>query len=284
MYTPDKDSPAYVQLPFTVGSSIGGHASLAGPAADLPMSVHSWLLHSYVSREQNRLARDHRLLCRAMAHEPPPCHAVPLCFRNDARLASAAMDAPLAFSNADEDLVIVPEDASDSGGPASIASSNLQTMGKVLTTVIVRNICQRYTRAQLLDLLERKGLRLSCDFLYLPVDFSSGKTLGYAFLNFVSNDWAEFCHNVLNGERDAASGEGDDASGGMALKVAWMSAQQGLAANIRRYKNSSVMHGSVPDEYKPVLFAKGEAIPFPAPTRNIRCPQHDVKRKRTAAI
>lgn len=51
------------------------------------------------------------------------------------------------------------------------------------------------------------------------------------------------------------------------LEATWSSAHQGIESHIARYRNSPVMHASVPDEQRPALFKDGLRIPFPAPTK-----------------
>merc|ERR1711959_641373 len=53
-------------------------------------------------------------------------------------------------------------------------------------------------------------------------------------------------------------------------EVSWSHPQQGLAQHIERYRNSPVMHESMPIEYKPRLFQNGREVPFPRPTKAIR--------------
>jgi len=53
------------------------------------------------------------------------------------------------------------------------------------TTVMLRNIPNRYSRDMLAERLDQ-SLRGQYDFLYLPIDFSSKSNVGYAFINFRS--------------------------------------------------------------------------------------------------
>lgn len=46
-----------------------------------------------------------------------------------------------------------------------------------------------------------------------------------------------------------------------------------LDAHVERYRNSSVMHHSVPEEFKPALFENGQQIPFPKPSKAPKAPQ-----------
>lgn len=53
------------------------------------------------------------------------------------------------------------------------------------TTVMLRNIPNRYTRDMLIDRLN-KTYEKAYDFVYLPIDFNSKCNVGYAFINFKS--------------------------------------------------------------------------------------------------
>ena len=43
-------------------------------------------------------------------------------------------------------------------------------------------------------------------------------------------------------------------------------------AHVERYRNSPVMHRSVPDEYEPVIFKNGVRKNFPRPTKKVKAP------------
>jgi len=139
--------------------------------------------------------------------------------------------------------------------------------GKKRTTVMLRNMPNNYSRTMLLELLDAEGFAGQYDFLYLPMDFQSRASLGYAFINFTSSDSAEAFWRVFDGYSNWAI-PSRKMSG-----VSWSGPHQGLEAHIERYRNSPVMAESTPDEYKPILFDRGVRIPFPAPTRRIRAPR-----------
>merc|ERR1711865_708565 len=67
----------------------------------------------------------------------------------------------------------------------------LRTGVEKRTTIMVRNIPNRYTREGLIeDLQEFRG---KFDFFYLPMDLSAHSNVGYAFINFVkANDLITF--------------------------------------------------------------------------------------------
>ncbi|CAJ1396580.1 unnamed protein product [Effrenium voratum] len=135
------------------------------------------------------------------------------------------------------------------------------------TTVMLRNLPNNYTRAMLLAMLDNEGFEGKYNFLYLPIDFQSRACLGYAFVNlvdpsFVPNFWEKFSGYskwVLPSKKVCG--------------VSWSGPHQGLEAHVERYRNSPVMHESVPDEYKPVILQHGLRVAFPEPSKAPRPPR-----------
>merc|ERR1712039_623595 len=60
---------------------------------------------------------------------------------------------------------------------------------------------------------------------------------------------------------------------------------QGVYANVERYRNSPLMHGSIPADCKPTLYDMyGFQVQFPAPTKHIPKPRiHYSKHEDTAS-
>lgn len=136
-----------------------------------------------------------------------------------------------------------------------------------LTSVMMRNIPNNYTRAMLLELLAREGFGSTFDFLYLPIDLKKRSGLGYAFINFICQDIAEhFCQHFSGFRRWAATSQ-------KICQVTWSDYIQGFHAHVERYRNSAIMHESVPEDCKPMIFQNGLQLPFPAPTKAIPEPQ-----------
>merc|ERR1712176_1678209 len=50
-------------------------------------------------------------------------------------------------------------------------------------TLIIRNLPNHLTRQDLLHALDSNGYAGDYDFVYLPIDFTTGCGLGYAFVN-----------------------------------------------------------------------------------------------------
>jgi hypothetical protein len=137
----------------------------------------------------------------------------------------------------------------------------------VRTTMMMRNIPNNYTREMLLNLLSKHGFSKSCDLVYLPIDFQTEVGLGYAFINMVSVEEVEKFRRRFHGFSDWGI------ASQKVCEVTWSNPLQGLQPHIDRYRNSPVMHETVPDSYRPVLFKDGKRIPFPVPTKRIRAPR-----------
>mmetsp|Transcript_86095 Transcript_86095/g.135180 ORF Transcript_86095/g.135180 Transcript_86095/m.135180 type:complete len:309 (-) Transcript_86095:193-1119(-) len=135
------------------------------------------------------------------------------------------------------------------------------------TTVMLRNIPNNYSREMLLDIFRKHGFHKSIDLIYLPIDFQTEVGLGYAFINLISEEEVGKFQDRFQGFTDWS------VVSQKVCEVSWSEPLQGLQAHIDRYRNSPVMHESVPDEYRPVLFKEGVRIDFPAPTKRIRAPR-----------
>jgi len=114
------------------------------------------------------------------------------------------------------------------------------------------------------EMLDYEGFDGYYDFLYLPMDFRNHVNIGYAFVNCLDPQTARHLRESFQGfDRWAIQSS-------KVCEVSWSHPQQGLAQHIERYRNSPVMHESMPIEYKPRLFQNGREVPFPRPTKAIR--------------
>merc|ERR1740117_1247480 len=132
---------------------------------------------------------------------------------------------------------------------------------------MIRNMPNNLTRDMFLELVNSLGLAGTYDFVYLPIDFQTQAGLGYAFINFCSVADAEQCFKVFEGFTNWSI------PSEKVCTVTWSSPTQGLAEHVERYKNSPVMHQSLPDEWKPVLIQRGMRIQFPPPSKPIKAPK-----------
>mmetsp|Transcript_83050 Transcript_83050/g.211381 ORF Transcript_83050/g.211381 Transcript_83050/m.211381 type:complete len:412 (-) Transcript_83050:556-1791(-) len=140
------------------------------------------------------------------------------------------------------------------------------------TTVMLRNLPNNYTRDMLVVLLNSKGFLGAFDFLYLPMDFRTHAAMGYAFINMVTAEDAQRLHRTFDGFAQWA------VPSSKRCCVSWSDPYQGFDSNMQRYRNSPLMHDSVPDHYRPILFKNGLRIPFPPPTKKIKPPRQGIER------
>lgn len=145
------------------------------------------------------------------------------------------------------------------------------------TTLVLKNLPLNYRRNMLLHMLDNEGFRGLYNFVYLPIDFNTGASLGYAFVNIVDPSvvpmfWITF--------------DGYDRWMFRSSKVClvtwckWAKPHQGVKVLIERFRNSPVMRDMVPDECKPALFLDGVRVAFPAPTKKLPEPAKKLRAKK----
>eukprot|EP00913_Durusdinium_trenchii_P024059 g22595.t1 len=165
--------------------------------------------------------------------------------------------------------------ANGGGVPASSAQP-------AQTTVMLRNLPNNYTRAMVCTMMDKESFKGHYDFLYLPIDArlsgdeALSANLGYAFVNLVSEAEVQSFWKVFDGYTRWVLPSAKVCS------VSWSGPHQGQQAHVDRYKllgpahlSTPIMHSSVPDEFKPVIFAAGtgERLAFPAPSKKLRAPR-----------
>jgi len=183
-----------------------------------------------------------------------------------------------------------PSTCGQRSAPASGASSRTSSPGVRLssfkhvctdtgpldqaTTLIVRKIPKSCTRSQLLALMDREGFSTLYDLVYLPIDFATRTGLGFAFVNFITAEKADQFMKHFHGFCDW------NTSSKKSCEVTLSCELQGFDAHVDRYRSSPVMHESVPDEFKPVIFADGIRVTFPPPTKAIKQPRLRASRQK----
>ncbi|KAG7547080.1 RNA-binding domain superfamily [Arabidopsis suecica] len=117
------------------------------------------------------------------------------------------------------------------------------------TTLMIKNIPNKYTRNMLLAAIDEKNSR-TYDFLYLPIDFKNKCNVGYAFINMVSPKFIIALYEAFNGKKwDKFNSE----------KVASLAYAriQGKAALIAHFQNSSLMNED--RRCQPIVFDGSES-------------------------
>jgi RNA recognition motif-containing protein len=136
------------------------------------------------------------------------------------------------------------------------------------TTLMIQNVPAQCTNNMMVEMLDSAGLSCKYDFVYAPTDFRTYTAFGYAFVNFTTNKNAVQAMDVLSGLICPTWSEQK-----VAFEVNWCEAHQGLKVHVNKYQNSPVMHPSVLEEYKPLIFKNGLRQQFPPPTKVIKEPR-----------
>jgi hypothetical protein len=127
-----------------------------------------------------------------------------------------------------------------------------------ITTYMIRNIPTRFTSITFVRLLEDYGFRSKFNFLYIPIDFRSGKNLGYAFINFYDpTDGIAFVEK-FNSRRLPVS------TSKKILEIL-PSRRQGFEENISLFRTSDLLSSVSLPHYKPLVATErtgGQLVPL----------------------
>lgn len=117
------------------------------------------------------------------------------------------------------------------------------------TTLMIRNMPNRYTQRELMAELEDLGFAGAFDFLYVPVDKGTMSNVGYAFVNFTEHTGAEKCIAAFQNYRFKRHRK-------ISGKIAAVSVAhiQGLEANLAHYENAAVNTAKL-KQRRPVIMA-----------------------------
>ena len=126
-----------------------------------------------------------------------------------------------------------------------------------ITTYMIRNIPTRFTSVSFVRLLEEFGFDKTFDFFYLPMDFRSGKNMGYAFINFKDFETGIDFVDKFDSKRLPVS------TSKKVVQV-YPSRRQGLLENISLFRTSDLLSSSVSlPYYKPLVAVEdGSLVPL----------------------
>lgn len=118
--------------------------------------------------------------------------------------------------------------------------------GSGITTYMIRNIPTRFTSLSFVRLLDEYGFAGTFNFFYLPMDFRSGKNMGYAFINFLEPETGLRFVDKFHARRLPVT---------TSKKVMEISAsrRQGLLDNISLFRTSDLLNSASLPHYKPLI-------------------------------
>jgi hypothetical protein len=133
-----------------------------------------------------------------------------------------------------------------------------------VTTLMVRNIPNMYTRSMLIEELDSLGFEGEYDFIYLPIDKSTQWNVGYAFANFKTAEAAKRCVADVTGYTFDRFEHGS-------RKVAQISVAhiQGLEKNLEYYSKTAVQCARV-NSHRPHVVSDSRKQGFEAAGRSQR--------------
>mmetsp|Transcript_31141 Transcript_31141/g.58416 ORF Transcript_31141/g.58416 Transcript_31141/m.58416 type:complete len:488 (+) Transcript_31141:89-1552(+) len=126
-----------------------------------------------------------------------------------------------------------------------------------VTTVMLRNLPNKYSQQMLLEELNQSGFAGGYDFMYLPIDPETHANRGYAFINFVTPEFAWLARTTYEGQK---MGKFNSEK----LVSVVPAALQGFEANYSHYSTARVNRG--PPETRPV-FLRESCMPRMKPER-----------------
>jgi len=149
-----------------------------------------------------------------------------------------------------------------SEGTAGEAVSAAAASGQP-TTVMLRNIPNQYSREKLCKRLDSQGFEGVYDFLYLPIDRNSERNMGYAFINFRSQNACTEFARCFSGKLASECLPGYKSNKVCEVRVAEVQGQQ---ANLEKMTSPNFFqHLADHEEWQPVFFdEKGERMPLAA--------------------
>lgn len=159
-------------------------------------------------------------------------------------------DEAIADSDGDDDEI------AEAGPPCKLPAN--------CTTVMLRNIPNKYTQDMVVDRIHMDGFKGDLDFIYLPVDFKHKCNVGYVFVNFRSTEACERFANMYHRARTSYK-----LPGFRSKKICEVSParHQGCEENVRRLQHSPVMvQLAERPEWLPRVFdERGSMLDFPVP-------------------
>lgn len=123
-----------------------------------------------------------------------------------------------------------------------------------LTTMMMRNIPNKYTQGSLLQEIDEFGFAGRYDFFYLPMDVHNRSNVGYAFINFTAQQDAE-CFSCVFAQYRFQRFQSRKIGSVCVAHV------QGLDENLRHFENRAVTHAKN-GQYRPIVFQGNCRVDF----------------------
>mmetsp|Transcript_76506 Transcript_76506/g.132329 ORF Transcript_76506/g.132329 Transcript_76506/m.132329 type:complete len:425 (-) Transcript_76506:174-1448(-) len=126
--------------------------------------------------------------------------------------------------------------------------------GNAVTTVMLRNIPNKYTQNTLLQEINEVGFEGTYNFFYLPMDVHNRSNVGYAFINFERPVDAERFRRSFSDHRFQRFHS-------RKIGIVCIAHVQGLDENLRHFENRAVTQARN-DQYRPIVLKGQRRIDF----------------------
>jgi len=212
-------------------------------------------------RRQEWMRRNGHLKTQATAGQ---CKlTAPVGIQSDAR----ASGFPVLLGARSRFTSVAKESNTDTNSSGDVEVENGSRVPVGQRAVMMRNIPLEYTREDVLELIDEHGFQGSYSFFYLPIVFESQLNHGYAFIHFSTAESYERFRAHFSGFSDWK------VASDRVCELSFSEKFNSLDDRIESYRNSPIMHDSVEDRFKPVLFEHGQRVPFPEPNKTIKAPR-----------
>lgn len=162
---------------------------------------------------------------------------------------------------------IIEEKSKKAAEAVETAPSAQAEPAETRTTLMLRNLPEDLRQPHFVQLLNIEGFMGCYDFVYMPLNLTTSDNFGYVFVNLMTPEIAQWC---LNHFQDFSHWT---VQSNKRCNPLW-SDIQGKDACINRYRNSPIMHKSIPLGCQPALYDNtGHRLPFPEPTVKIKEPR-----------
>eukprot|EP00931_Biecheleriopsis_adriatica_P106406 TRINITY_DN80868_c0_g1_i1.p1 TRINITY_DN80868_c0_g1~~TRINITY_DN80868_c0_g1_i1.p1 ORF type:complete len:479 (+),score=118.87 TRINITY_DN80868_c0_g1_i1:188-1438(+) len=155
----------------------------------------------------------------------------------------------------------VPQPAPAGGGKKAKKAKDDEDQN--YTTVMLRNIPNKYSRHMLMEEITKKGFLGDIDYMYLPTDFTNRCNVGYCFCNFRTAAARQRFQKAFDGVAAQTCLPGFNSyKVCQVTRAKW----QGRAENVKRLRSSPELMQQLANhpEWLPLLMdARGQQEPFP---------------------
>jgi len=130
--------------------------------------------------------------------------------------------------------------------------------GQAITTMMLRNIPNKYAQTTLLQEIDTLGFVGTYNFFYLPMDVHNRSNVGYSFINFERPEDAEWFRNCFSEHRFQRFHS-------RKIGSVCRAHVQGLDENLRHFENRAVTQARN-DQYRPVVLKASAATAAATPS------------------